>query len=145
MVEQPQTNQEAVPSDSSADLSGLRVLVVDDEADIRELVAFILEQSGASVTITASAQDALAALKRSVPDILVSDIGMPDMDGYMLMRQVRAFLPQQGRPLPALALTAYAGEYNQQQALAAGFQLHVAKPVEPEELVRSIASLVGRI
>ena len=159
MVAQQEATQEQVQLDCSADLGGLRVLVVDDEADIRELVAFILEQSGAEVTIAASAQEALVALKQSVPDVLLSDIGMPEVDGYMLMRQVRALSAERGGQVPALseampkalrhevqaiALTAYAGEYNQQQALQAGFQLHIAKPVEPEELVRAIARLVGR-
>ncbi len=134
-----------VRGSDSADLTGLRVLVVDDEPDIRELVAFILEQWGAEVTIVASALEALCALNCSVPDILLSDIGMPEVDGYTLMRQVRALSPEQGGRLPAIALTAYAGEYNQQQALAAGFQLHVSKPVEPEELVKAIARLVGRV
>lgn len=135
------TQDEAQP-DGSANLSGLRVLVVDDEADIRELVAFILEQSGAEVTVTASAEEALIALNQSVPDVLLSDIGMPEVDGYMLMRQVRALSPERGGRLRAIAFTAYAGEYNQQQALAAGFQLHISKPVEPEKLVSAIASLV---
>ncbi len=143
MVAHPEPTREEVQSNRSADLSGLRVLVVDDEADIRELVTFILQESGAEVTVTASASEALAALNQSVPDVLLSDIGMPDVDGYMLMRQVRAFSPERGGQIPAIALTAYAGEYNQQQALAAGFQLHVSKPVEPDELVRAIANLVG--
>jgi CheY-like chemotaxis protein len=133
-----------VRGSDSADLTGLRVLVVDDEPDIRELIAFVLEQWGAEVTIVASALEALCALNCSVPDILLSDIGMPEVDGYTLMRQVRALSPEQGGRLPAIALTAYAGEYNQQQALAAGFQLHVSKPVEPEALVKAIARLVGR-
>lgn len=138
----PEVDRE-VRSDNLADLSGLRVLVVDDEADIRDLVACILERSGAEVTIAKSAAEALAALNQSVPNILLSDIGMPEVDGYMLMRQVRALPPERGGQLKAIALTAYAGESNQQQALAAGFQLHLAKPVEPEELVRAIARLMA--
>jgi CheY-like chemotaxis protein len=152
MVTQPKTLQEEVKFDDSADLRGLRILVVDDEADIRELVSFILEQSGAEVSVAASAQEALAALNQSLPDVLVSDIGMPDVDGYMLMRQVRDGLAKQNgqllelsQTLPkAIALTAYAGEYDQKQALQAGFQLHISKPVEPEDLIRAIARLVGR-
>jgi PAS domain S-box-containing protein len=135
---------EPISSQGAADLDGLRILVVDDETDIRELVAFILEQSGAEVTVAASAEEALVALNQSVPDVLLSDIGMPDVDGYMLMRQVRTFSAQQGGQIPAIALTAYAGEYNQQQAFQAGFQLHISKPVEPEELVKAIAHLVER-
>ncbi|HEY9673412.1 MAG TPA: ATP-binding protein, partial [Waterburya sp.] len=133
-----------LPFAQAADLSGLHILVVDDEADIRELVAFILEEFGAKVTVTASAQEALAVLHQAVPDVMLSDIGMPDVDGYMLMRQVRALPSEQGGQVRAIALTAYAGEYNQQQALEAGFQLHLAKPVEPEELVTEIARMVGR-
>lgn len=139
-----EVDQEPMPSHDAADLDGLRILVVDDETDIRELVAFILQQSGAAVTVAASAEEALAAWNQSVPDVLLSDIGMPDVDGYMLMRQVRTFSVQQGGQIPAIALTAYAGEYNQQQAFQAGFQLHISKPVEPEELVRAIAHLVRR-
>ncbi|GAB1545211.1 hypothetical protein NUACC21_78870 [Scytonema sp. NUACC21] len=123
-------------------LKGLRILIVDDEADIRELVAFILEESGSFVTVTKSAAEALAAIGKSVPDLLVCDIGMPNMDGYMLLRQIRASSPEQGSQIPAIALTAYAGEYNQQQALTAGFQMHISKPVDPDELLRAIASLV---
>jgi signal transduction histidine kinase/ActR/RegA family two-component response regulator len=152
MVTQPKPPQEQVRFEDSADLCGLRILVVDDEADIRELVSFILEQSGAEVIIAASAQEALAALNQSLPDVLVSDIGMPDVDGYMLMRQIRDGLAKQNGQLlelnqtipKAIALTAYAGEYDQKQALQAGFQLHISKPVEPEDLIKAIARLVGR-
>ena len=119
-----------------------KILVVDDEPDIRDIVSFILEQAGASVRIATSALEALDLLKQSLPDILVCDIGMPNVDGYMLMRQVRMLPANQGGTLPAIALTAYAGEVDQQQALAAGFQRHMAKPVEPEELVKAIAALV---
>nr|WP_268890153.1 response regulator [Gloeocapsopsis dulcis] len=118
-------------------LQGVRVLVVDDEVDMQELVLAILEQYGAEVRIAASATDALLILDSFVPDVLISDIGMPNIDGYMLMRQVR----QRSR-VPAIALTAYAGEYDQQQAMTAGFQDHLAKPVEPEKLVQAIANLI---
>ncbi|GAB1541220.1 hypothetical protein NUACC21_38900 [Scytonema sp. NUACC21] len=137
-----QMTQEEVQSDDGLNLSGFGILVVDDEADMRELVAFALEQFGAAVTVAGSAAEALATLEHSVPDVLVSDIGMPDVDGYMLLRQLRAMPPEQGGALPAIALTAYAGDYDRQKALAAGFQLHVAKPIEPEQLVRAIRSLV---
>jgi PAS domain S-box-containing protein len=118
-------------------LQGVRILIVDDEVDMRELVLAILEQYGAEVCVAASAADAFISLDSFLPDILISDIGMPDVDGYMLMRQVR-----QRYKFPAIALTAYAGEYDQQQALAAGFQDHLAKPVEPEKLVQAIANLI---
>ncbi|BAZ48941.1 PAS/PAC sensor hybrid histidine kinase [Nostoc sp. NIES-4103] len=122
-------------------LSNMQILVVDDEPDIRDLVSFILQEYGVNVTAVASAKEALQALSLSIPDVLISDIGMPEIDGYMLMRQVRKRSPQQGGNVPAIALTAYAGEINQQQALAAGFQLHISKPVDPEVLVKAIVGL----
>ncbi|MEH2144198.1 PAS domain-containing hybrid sensor histidine kinase/response regulator [Nostoc sp.] len=123
-------------------LSNTQILVVDDEPDIRDLVTFILQDYGAEVTAVSSAQEALQALSESIPDVLISDIGMPKTDGYMLMREVRARSPQQGGHVPAIALTAYAGEMNQQQALAAGFQMHISKPVDPDVLVKAIADLI---
>jgi len=124
------------------DLSGIKVLVVDDEPDTRELVAFVLEQQGAQVTAATSAHEALLVLPQAKPDVLLSDIGMPEMDGYMLIQQVRALTPEQGGQIPAIALTAYAGDINHQQVIAAGFQKHISKPIEPEELVQTIAYLV---
>ena len=123
-------------------LNGVKILVVDDEADMRYLTKFILEQYGAEVTLVASALEALTVLDRFSPDVLISDIGMPAMDGYMLMRQVRNRSPKQGGQIPAIALTSYAGEFDQKQALTVGFQRHVAKPVQPEELVKAVASIV---
>jgi PAS domain S-box-containing protein len=125
-------------------LLGLHILVVDDEADMRELVREILTQSGAEVKVVTSAEEALLALNELKVDVLVSDIGMPQVDGYMLIRQVRKRPPQEGGQIPAIALTAYAGEMNQQQALTAGFQHHISKPVDPEELVRAIVKLSPR-
>ncbi|MEH2372412.1 AAA family ATPase [Nostoc sp.] len=122
-------------------LSGLEILVVDDDADMREFLPFMLEQYGASVTVAASAIEALTALSQSQPNLIISDIGMPEMDGYMLMRQVRSLEPEQGGTIPAIALTAYAGEMDHQQAIAVGFQLHISKPVDPEELVKAIVLL----
>ncbi len=120
-------------------MTGLRVLIVDDEADSREFIAFVLEQAGAIVTTASSSAEALQRFPQVVPDIIVSDIGMPEMDGYMLLRQIRDQL--EDRYVPAIALTAYAGEMNQQQAIAAGFQRHLSKPVEPEEVVKAISAL----
>ncbi len=142
--------EQQLPSDDSdletvADLAGIRILVVDDDADIRELSAFILTQAGAQVTTAASAVQALVLLNQSVPDLLLCDIGMPEMDGYALIRQIRKWSHKQGGTLPAIALTAYAGEINQQQALAAGFQMHIPKPVEPEMLMQAIVQLVHPI
>ncbi len=129
-------------TESATDLAGIHVLVVDDDADMRELAAFTLMQSGAQVTTAASAAQALTLLNQSVPDLLLCDIGMPEMDGYSLIRQIRKWSPEQGGMIPAIALTAYAGEINQQQALAAGFGMHISKPVEPDELVKAIARLL---
>ncbi|MUG99088.1 response regulator [Scytonema sp. UIC 10036] len=126
---------------AQSSLEGLRILIVDDEADIRELVAFILEESGAEVCITKSAGEALTVIEKSVPDMLVCDIGMPDVDGYMLMRQIRALPPEKGGQMLAVALTAYAGEYNQKQALVAGFQMHLSKPIDPDTLVKEISGI----
>ncbi|MEH2175345.1 AAA family ATPase [Nostoc sp.] len=128
-------------ADRSSPLSGLEILVVDDDADMREFLPFMLEQYGATVTVVASAIEALTALSQFQPNLIISDIGMPEMDGYMLMRQIRNLKPEQGGTIPAIALTAYAGEIDRQQAIAVGFQQHISKPVDPEELVRAIASL----
>jgi CheY-like chemotaxis protein len=128
----------------SQSLQGLRVLVVDDEADMRDLILTVLEQTGAIVETTGSAAAALAALEQSTPDILISDIAMPEMDGYMLLQQIRSRLENQNCTIPAIALTAYAEEYNQQRALTVGFQMHIAKPVEPEVLIKAIANLIYR-
>ncbi len=126
----------------SSFLSNTQVLVVDDEPDIRDLISFILQDYGVQVTTVSSAQEALEALSESIPDVLISDIGMPKTDGYMLMREVRSRSPEQGGNVPAIALTAYAGEMNQQQALAAGFQMHISKPVDPDVLVKAIVDLI---
>ena len=139
-IKDAKDNSSLVAAQSSP-LSGLEILVVDDDADMREFLPFMLEQYGATVTVVASAIEALTVLTQSQPNLIVSDIGMPEMDGYMMMRQVRTLKPEQGGTIPAIALTAYAGEMDRQQAIAVGFQQHISKPVDPEELVRAIASL----
>ncbi len=127
----------------SSPLMGLQVLVVDDNDDTRDFFSFVLQQFGAIVTAVASGDEALQALTQSKPDILLSDIGMPEMNGYMLMQQVRTLEAKLGgKKMPAIALTAYAGEINQQYALRAGFQQHIVKPVAPEELLMAISNLV---
>ncbi|QLE50190.1 PAS domain S-box protein [Nostoc sp. C057] len=125
-------------------LDDLRVLIVDDEADARHLLTTILGQYGAQVIAAASACEALLALQQFRPHILVSDIGMPQQDGYALIRQVRALPTDQGGRIPAVALTAYARAEDRTQALLAGFQLHVPKPVNPSELAVVVANLTGR-
>ncbi|MEH2233576.1 MAG: ATP-binding protein [Nostoc sp.] len=132
------------PSPPIEILAGIQILVVDDDDDTRDFHTFVLEQAGAMVTAVTSAKEALQSLAESEPDMLLSDIGMPEMDGYMLMRQVKALQANQAKQIPAIALTAYAGEINQQQALEAGFQKHLSKPVEPDKLVKAIATLIGR-
>ncbi|HEY9763290.1 MAG TPA: ATP-binding protein [Trichocoleus sp.] len=136
--EQPKPNWKAVS------LAGLHILVVDDEMDIRDVVAFVLEQAGARVRMAASATEALSLLKQDLPDVLVCDIGMPEQDGYSLIRQVRNLATPQGEKIAAIALTAYAGVLNEQKALAAGFQRHIAKPVAPDALIQAVAE-VARI
>jgi CheY-like chemotaxis protein len=118
------------------------LLIVDDEPDMREFLAFTLEEYGATVFVVSSAQEALRALTAVQPDLLISDVGMPEVDGYMLLRQVRSLAPDQGGNTPAIALTAYASQSDRQLALAAGFQQHVAKPVDAAELLEAIAALI---
>ncbi|WP_392535007.1 response regulator [Nostoc sp. C117] len=128
-------------SDTPA-FGGLKIVVVDDDPDSLELVSFILEQHGATITAVSSAIEVLEILAQLKPDLLVSDIGMPEMDGYMLLRQIRSLSPEQGGQILAIALTAYAGEGNEQQAIKAGFQAHITKPIDPAQLITTIANLI---
>jgi PAS domain S-box-containing protein len=130
--------------DNAPELEGVRILLVDDEQDTRELLQIILEEYGAQVRAVASPREALAAVQQWQPDLLLSDIGMPEVDGYTLIRQIRAMPPEDGGLLPAIALTAYAGETDHQQALLAGFERHVTKPIEPSELATVIAMHLER-
>lgn len=125
-------------------LAKLRVMVVDDENDSLELIRILLEQEGAVVKTVSLATEAVRMMLQSQFDLLISDIGMPQMDGYMFIRQVRALPPQFNRDIPAIALTAYAGETNRRQILAAGFQAHLAKPIEPQNLLTEIATVIAR-
>ena len=126
-------------------LQGLHVLVVEDDEDSRSLLAMMLRRHGAEVVTAACSKEALAAIARSTPDVLISDIGMPGEDGYELMRQLRELkLPGHGIRA-TIALTGYAGEKDREQALAAGYQTHLAKPIEPVQLVTAIATLTGRM
>ncbi|UQA59339.1 ATP-binding protein [Polyangium aurulentum] len=130
--------------EESADLSGISVLFVDDAQDNHELVRRFLEDRKARVRTAGSGQEALGLLERERPDVIVSDIGMPGMDGYELIRRVRALPPEQGGDVPALALTAFARAEDRNKALLAGFQAHLSKPVQPAELTLAIGSLTGR-
>jgi signal transduction histidine kinase/ActR/RegA family two-component response regulator len=125
-------------------LAGVRVLVVDDQPDARELLAMVLERAGAVVATAASADAAVRLLRADPADVLVSDIGMPGEDGYEFLGRVRALPASEGGRVPAVALTAYATEEDRRRALAAGFEEHVAKPVEPSDLVAAVASLASR-
>lgn len=123
------------------DLTGIRVMAVDDDPDSLELITIVLRQYGAEVRSMMTATGALEAIALFHPDVLVSDIGMPDLDGYELIRNVRSLPPEQGGQVPAIALTAYARDDDSQKALDQGFQAHMAKPIEPERLIQAVAAL----
>jgi PAS domain S-box-containing protein len=129
---------------STVDLAGLQVLVVDDEPDARELVRHILAECGAQVRVAEGPREAIALINALAPDVLVSDIGMPEMDGFEMLRRVRAQLEPDGRRIAAVALTAFARSEDRIRALQAGFLMHLAKPVEPSELIATVASVAGR-
>jgi signal transduction histidine kinase/DNA-binding response OmpR family regulator len=125
-------------------LDGMRILVVDDEADSRDLLSAILTRCGSEVKCSESASEALQAFKEWKPDVIVSDIGMPIEDGYSLIKRLRKLKSKRARHIPAVALTAYATSEDRARALSAGFQMHLAKPIEPKALVKSIAAAAGR-
>ena len=125
-------------------LQGIKVLIVEDEADTRECLSMILEQAGATVTAMTSAIEGLRAFMNSTPDILVSDIGMPGMDGYQLIKQIRSLYKNElDKQMPAIALTAYAAEADSQKAYKSGFNQHISKPVEPQILIQAILDLIN--
>jgi len=129
---------------SASLLTGLQILVVDDDTDTREFLVTTLTEYGANVTAAASANEALKALEWLKPDVLISDIGMPAEDGYALIRRVRNLESKQSRDIPAVALTAYARKSDLAKAVDAGFQMHLSKPIEPNELVAVVAQLARR-
>jgi CheY-like chemotaxis protein len=126
-------------------LTNIRVLVVEDEPDAAEFVVNLLAMHGADVVTAASAREALKALEDAPPDILISDIGLPEMDGYQLIEQIRKKDVTKGGAIPAVALTAYARSEDRTRALRAGYQTHLAKPIESTELVATVAGLVELI
>lgn len=153
-VDSTQNGQYIPPSQlssaSTLPLAGLSAIVVDDDTDTREFLTTALQHYGMNVTAISSVRQALYTIARSKlsgkqPDILVSDIGLPEEDGYALIRQLRQMEPAQGGQIPAIALTAYAAEEDSNQAILAGFQLHLPKPIEPTDLVAAIATLTGRV
>ncbi|NBD10296.1 PAS domain S-box protein [Corallococcus silvisoli] len=140
----PRTSAPGPATAHPSELDGVRVLVVDDEEDARELLSTLLEENGASVLTAGSAAEGLQVIQAERPDVLVSDIGMPGTDGYGFIERVRALPEEQGGRTPAVAITAYARSEDRTRVLRAGFQSHVPKPVEPVELLAVLASLAGR-
>jgi PAS domain S-box-containing protein len=140
----PSANEAPAAGAEAAQLSGLRILLVDDDTAGREAMATVLQSRGAEVIAASSSEEALEAMGREHPDVLLSDIEMPGEDGHSLIRKVRALPPDRGGDIPAAALTAYARGEDRQKALLAGYQVHVAKPVQPDELTAVIAELMGR-
>jgi CheY-like chemotaxis protein len=125
-------------------LKGIHILLVEDDDDSRDMIRTLLQYCSALVTAVNSAQEALKTLRHVKPDILLSDIAMPRQDGYWLIGAVRALPPEQGGTIPAIAITAHAYSHGVDRALAAGFQAHLRKPIDPWELARTVADLVGR-
>ena len=140
----PLPSEEVVTLEGFPSLEGLKVLVVDDEADTRELIREVLKECGSEVILSRSAAEALEALEKHKPDILISDLGMPDEDGYSLITKIRALPAERGGHIPAAALTAYARAEDRMRVLRSGFQFHLPKPVDSAELVTVVASLAGR-
>ncbi|HTN86863.1 MAG TPA: response regulator, partial [Sorangium sp.] len=128
---------------SSRALAGMRVVVVDDEPDMRELMTRLLAGAGAEVRVAGVARDGFDLVEPWRPDVIVSDIGLPGEDGHALIRRVRALPAERGGKTPALALTAYAGQGAREQTLSEGYQVHIAKPVDPATLIEVIASLAA--
>ena len=140
----PANPDEVNTFDGLPSLEGLKVLVVDDEADTRELISEVLKEVGSEVITCRSVAEALVALEQQKPDILISDLGMPDEDGYSLISKIRALPAERGGHIPAAALTAYARAEDRMRVLRSGFQFHLPKPVDSAELVTVVASLAGR-
>jgi PAS domain S-box-containing protein len=124
-------------------LANLRILIVDDETDARELMRLVLEEAGAKVAMAASSAEGLDQIRRQIPDVMLVDIGMPKEDGYDFLRRVRALSRDKGRQVPAVAVTAYAREQDRERAYAAGFHSHVAKPVMPPQLIQIIEDVAA--
>jgi DNA-binding response OmpR family regulator len=123
-------------------LNNIRVLVVEDDRDTRQMLTFIFEQSGADVVAAGSFNEAMKAYREMPPNVVVADIGMPDYNGYALISRMREEDRELGRTTPAIALTAYTSEADRQQALSAGFQKYMAKPFEPAELIANVVDLI---
>jgi len=140
----PATTERAPSAALPPGLEGIRVLVVDDESDARELVGYVLESCGMEVRLAENVTDALSQLQSYTPQVIISDIGMPEDDGYVLIRAIRILDSEEKKAIPAIALTAFARNEDRTRALVEGFNLHIAKPVEPTRLVQAVAELAGR-
>jgi CheY-like chemotaxis protein/anti-sigma regulatory factor (Ser/Thr protein kinase) len=141
LQQQSKASGELTEFDCSPQFDGLHVLVVDDEADARELIRAVLKECGSEVTTATSAVEALEMFEKIKPDVLISDIGMPEMDGYTFINKIRALETDSKVKTPAIALTAYAKAEDRERALLEGYHIHLPKPIEPMKLVAIIASL----
>jgi CheY-like chemotaxis protein len=139
----PNSASDEKPFAESTELQGLQILVVDDEPDAQQLLEIVLSQCGAQVTVAASASEAIEQFKQNRFDLVITDIGMPEENGYSLIEKLRSFSSERGEKIPAVALTAYARSEDRIQALRSGFQMHIAKPIEPNELIAVVAALVN--
>jgi len=124
-------------------LQGLRILVVDDDKDIREMLRFVLEQEAGTISVAGSVMEAIDNYKNSPPDVILADIGMPEYNGYALMSLILEYDAQLGRSTPVIALTAYTSPADEKAAMAAGFRKYMAKPFEPAEIIEGIRSVVA--
>jgi PAS domain S-box-containing protein len=143
--EHPSTRRNGTIDCGEFDLKDVKVLVLDDEPDARELIRKVLAHCGAEVILAGTATEALELLKQHKPRVIVSDIGMPEIDGYSFIRSVRGLPSADGGRTPALALTAFARSEDRTRAMIAGYQIHISKPIEPHELLATVASLAGRV
>jgi CheY-like chemotaxis protein len=147
LVEVPEASEFVEPPiwlDAAPPLPGVRVLVVDDQADARDLLKAVLERCGADVAVAASTREALELVRSMRPDVVLSDIEMPKESGYDFLRQLRALPAESGGQTPAVALTAYATAHDRVKVLRAGFQMHVPKPIQPAELATVVASIARK-
>jgi CheY-like chemotaxis protein len=140
----PKTSRPGDFDYTGVDLEGVTIMIIDDEADTRTLLTRLFRECKAEVRAVANAVEAIAELKRNQPDLIISDIGMPGMDGYQFIHEVRELDASQGGTVPAIALTAFARSEDRTRAMMAGYNMHVAKPIEAQELLATVANLAGR-
>lgn len=143
-AEEPAPAPETPPPAPASDLGGIKVLVVEDEPDVRELLRWLLESNHAVVCTASSVDEALVLLAKERPDVVISDIGMPNRDGFSLIRAIRGLDARDGGQTPAVALTAFAHPKDRTRALLAGYQFHIPKPIDPAELLAALATLSAR-